>query len=789
MPRLLLGLSFSLAMISNAAAQDDALAESLRTLDARVLVLGKVRDNPLAAMLSRASKADLREANQRDLKAWQLVKTRADWEKFRDVRIQALRDSLGSYPPAPKSLKSRVVRSRPGDGYHVDNVVYESRPGLLVAANVYRPAKPTASMPGVILGLSHQRPKNTGWRQDMAMTWARAGCVVIVPDHLGHGERRAHPFVTPNDYDKPFKLEQQDYHFRHDLGMQLHLLGDSLMGWLAYDLARGVDYLVGQPGVDAKRILIVSEPAGGGDVAGVAFALDPRITAAAIMNFGGPQPEAAFPFSPDAEQTFEFTGTASWETTRNLRHSARDGFLHWTIIASAAPRKLIYNHEFYWDHDHDPVWKRLKKIYGFYGADDALVGVAGRGFVSGSAPANTHWLPINRELLYPTLERWLAIPNPKKEYENRRDEAELLGFTPDVLREFGAKPTHEILSTLGKERAEAARAKLTALKPAARRVQLRKDWSSLLGAIEPKGPARLLKFPQDDLTMGNIRVERHALMVEPGIVVPMAMLIPPHRRGTRLPTIVAIAQGGKQAFLTARPNQIAAYLNAGFAVAMPDLRGTGETSPSDSRGRGSPGNTFAAGDLMVGQTAVGNKLRDLRSIWRWLKSHPEIDAKRLAVWGDSFTPTHDAERDLRVPHGIDRPEPSEPAGALLALLLALFEDDVRAVVAEGGLIDFQSTLASPFCYVPFDAVVPGAIAVGDIPGLLLGLTPSQLRLITPVDGQNRETTRLAQVAVYAPARSAFDSDSLQIDPTAPTPAALMRWLRAATLGADPEPRN
>ena len=124
MPRLLLGLSFSLAMISNAAAQDDALAESLRTLDARVLVLGKVRDNPLAAMLSRASKADLREANQRDLKAWQLVKTRADWEKFRDVRIQALRDSLGSYPPAPKSLKSRVVRSRPGDGYHVDNVVY-----------------------------------------------------------------------------------------------------------------------------------------------------------------------------------------------------------------------------------------------------------------------------------------------------------------------------------------------------------------------------------------------------------------------------------------------------------------------------------------------------------------------------------------------------------------------------------------------------------------------------------------------------------------------------------------
>ena len=188
MLRVLLGLLLSLIIISHADAQDDALAEALRTLDARVLVLGKLRENPLAGMLGRASKADLRDANLRDLKAWQTIKSPVDWEKFRDVRIKALRDSLGSYPPPPKTLKSRVVRTRPGDGYHVDNVVYESRPGLLVAANVYRPAKPAPSMPGVILALSHQRPKNTGWRQDMAMTWARAGCVVIVPDHLGHGE-------------------------------------------------------------------------------------------------------------------------------------------------------------------------------------------------------------------------------------------------------------------------------------------------------------------------------------------------------------------------------------------------------------------------------------------------------------------------------------------------------------------------------------------------------------------------------------------------------------------------
>jgi hypothetical protein len=31
---------------------------------------------------------------------------------------------------------------------------------------------------------------------------ARAGCLVLVPDHLGHGERRQHPFGEdgPHDY-------------------------------------------------------------------------------------------------------------------------------------------------------------------------------------------------------------------------------------------------------------------------------------------------------------------------------------------------------------------------------------------------------------------------------------------------------------------------------------------------------------------------------------------------------------------------------------------------------------
>src|SRR5262249_45428438 len=146
-----------------------------------------------------------------------------------------------------------------------------------------------------------------------------------IPDHLGHGERRQHPFVDSSPH---------DYHFRYDNSQQLYLVGESLMGWLVHDLMRGVDVLLAQTGIDPARIVLISEPAGGGDVAAVTAALDSRIAGVMVNNFGGPQPETPYPLPADAEESFDYTGTGSWESTRNLRLSAREGFLPWVIVAS-----------------------------------------------------------------------------------------------------------------------------------------------------------------------------------------------------------------------------------------------------------------------------------------------------------------------------------------------------------------------------------------------------------------------------------------------------------------------
>src|SRR5262245_38502634 len=122
-----------------AERQDQGLAAKLRELEP-----GVAASDAAAADV----RARLQAANRRESEAWRALKTRADWERYRDVRLKALRASLGEFPPPPKDLKVRVTRTLPGEGFQIENLVFESRPGLVVTANLYRPDPPRQSMPG-----------------------------------------------------------------------------------------------------------------------------------------------------------------------------------------------------------------------------------------------------------------------------------------------------------------------------------------------------------------------------------------------------------------------------------------------------------------------------------------------------------------------------------------------------------------------------------------------------------------------------------------------------------------
>ncbi len=719
------------------AAEGD-LADRLSDLDARAIPADCDRAKQLPGMLRRDVDARLRAANRRETEAWSKITTRDGWESFRNVRIEWLRHSLGQFPAVPEELKVRVTRTFDGNGYAIENLVFESRPGWVVTANLYRPNMLRESMPGILICHSHHNSKTQGELQEMGVTWAQLGCLVLVMDQVGHGERRQHPFADERSFPRPFRVGRQDYYFRYNTGMQLATIGDGLIGWMVWDLCRGVDLLLARPGIDPERIVLLGAVAGGGDPAAVAAAIDSRIAAVVPVNFGGPQPETRYPLSADADGTFNYSGGGSWESTRNLRLSAQDGFLPWVIVGSVAPRGLIYAHEFAWDRERDPVWARLQTVFGFYGAVDRLSWVSGRGSVAGKPPESTHCNnigPEHRPGIYAALGRWFGIATPEQESSERRSAEELAAMTSEAAEALQPRPLWALAAELGAERAATVRDALVPLAPDARREELRRLWTSLLGDVEPQPPKVALK---DSNSLGDVSVERLALEVEPGIVVPCLLLLPAKEVFARPGVVVAFAQQGKQEFLRHCRHEIAELVDGGVAVCLADLRGTGETRPDVARGRNSSATGISSTELMLGQTLTGSRLRDLRSVVSYLRGRKELDATRIALWGDSLAPVNPNNRELAVPLDADEfPDLAEPLGGTLALFGALFEDDVRAVHARGGLTGYQALLQCPFCYVPHDCIVPAALTAGDLCDVAAALAPRPLWLQGLVDGINR----------------------------------------------------
>jgi dienelactone hydrolase len=748
--------------IAAESAAGEISAAQLRSLDGNVYRSDEDKTKEREQMLARDGRGRLQAASVRENHAWQQVKDRASWEKFRDIRLHALRASLGQFPAPQADLRVRVTRILDGDGYRIENLVYETRPGLVATANLYTPARPGGSMPGILIAHSHHAPSTQGELQDMGMTLARQGCVVLVPELLGHGERRQHPFRSSKDYGRPFRVSRQDYYFRYNAGLQLHLIGDSLMGWIVWELRRSLDLLLSRPGVDRQRILLFGAVAGGGDPAAVTAALDPRVKAVVPFNFGGPQPDYAIP--ANAERDFYYFSIADWESTRCLRLGARDGFAHWVIVGSVAPRRLIYAHEFAWDRQRDPVWPRLEMIYGWYDAAVHLEATFGKGSVRGTSPESSHCTNIgalHRTKIYPILLHWFDMPIPP-EYSKRRPAEELLCLTPEVIKDFHPRALYELAADIGMRRSADARRRRAGLDPEEQRKQLRQDWARLLGDVEPKNHPTA--HGQRKETRGSLMVEWLALEVEPGIVVPLVLLMPTSNPGKRPPVVLPLAQAGKQAFLKHRSEAIAELLTGGAAVCLLDVRGTVETRPAgDSRRHTGSSAALSATEALLGQTLLGSRLRDVRSALRYLRSRDDLDARRLAFWGDSFALTNPRDRNLAVPLEVDPfPDMAEPLGGLLALFGALFEDGVRAIYVRGGLTGYDSLLHSPFCYVPHDALVPGALTTGDLSDVASSLAPIPLRLEGLVDGLNREVSAEEAAKAYERARNAYRTRKVEV---------------------------
>jgi hypothetical protein len=161
---------------------------------------------------------------------------------------------------------------------------------------------------------------------------------------------------------------------------------------------------------------------------------------------------------------------------------------------------------------------------------------------------------------------------------------------------------------------------------------------------------------------------------------------------------------------------------------------------------------------MLGQPMLAGQLRDLRAVWQHLKRTPGINMANAIVSGGSGIAPLMSGASFNYPRRIDgRPAEPQPQAALLALLLALFEDDISGVWARRGLVSFQSGLDSQFVQIPHESIVPGVLRECDLSDLAAALAPRAVTLEGLVNARGR-------LVPLEEARSAYagGGDKLQI---------------------------
>lgn len=196
-----------------------------------------------------------------DAAAWQM---RAKW-----LRGQ-IRWAAGLLPePDRTPLRPTVTGTVEGDGFTVENVAFESRPGLFVCGNLYRPAGGNGPFPAVLCPHGHWQQgrlhhDERGSVVARCVTLARRGMVVFSWDMLGYADSARQFGHRDPEWTRP----------AHGLW------GFGPFAAQTWNSVRSLDYVAALPDVDATRIAVTGA-SGGGTQSFVLAAIDARIAVSA----------------------------------------------------------------------------------------------------------------------------------------------------------------------------------------------------------------------------------------------------------------------------------------------------------------------------------------------------------------------------------------------------------------------------------------------------------------------------------------------------------------------------
>jgi dienelactone hydrolase len=663
------------------------------------------------------------------------LRTRGELEAWqRDRRAFFLRQ-LGGLPERTP-LEARTVGRLQGTGYRVENVIFASRPGHHVTANLYLPDAP-GRHPGVIVPCGHSHDgKAAAAYQSMCILLAKHGMVALCYDPIGQGERyqmldferdHTHFLAAP-------KLPVPHPRVRHlcttehtAMGLGCILVGGNVAQYRVWDGMRAIDYLQERAEVDPDRIGCTGN-SGGGTLTSYLMALDDRIVAAAPACY-----------LTTFRRLIETKGAQDAE--QNIFGQLAFGMDEADYVIMRAPKPtLICAGRRDITFDIDGTWETFRQAKTFA----ARLGFPERVDINDADLPHGFYLP-QREAAARWLHRWLiggdrpiqevdpaAVPDPPSDTDWRDASppdwtAAELTCTPEgqVLLRSGERSVFAINADSERSLRPRRQAAWAALSADERRALVRSTIDGLAG--EPAVPAADAVAPRHvgSVARPGYRIDKVVFSAEEGIDLPALSFIPDAPGDA-----ITLYLHGTSMKADAGPGgPIEALVRQGHVVHAVELRGIGETETGHHKadyGHGSFGRDVQEIFLayLLGRSYVGMRARDVTAACRAL-----IDG---APPGDAGTA--DAAAAPRPVHLVAIGEAAIPALHAAALEPERFAS-VRLV---NMLPAWADLVASPGSHDQAVNVVHGALLHYDLPDLVeLAGGVGKVSLEAPLDAWGR----------------------------------------------------
>jgi dienelactone hydrolase len=618
----------------------------------------------------------LDRANRRAIAA---LRTKADAEAYVAGARKKIALCFGPFPPKTP-LNPRVTGRIERDAYHIEKILFESRPGFLVTANLYVPKGRKFPLPGVVASCGHSNNgKAVEAYQSFTQGLARMGYVVLIFDPIGQGERLQY---VKTDLTSRVGAGVGE-HLR--AGNQQVLVGEALAAWRAWDGIRALDYLLTRNEVDPRHVGVTGN-SGGGTMTTWLCGLDPRWTMAAPSCF-------VTTFLRNLENELPLDPEQYPPKTLALGLDMSD------FLAAMAPKPVILlaKEKDYFDvRGSEEAYRRLKRLYTLLGAS------ANIGFFAG--PTTHGYTRENREAMYGWFNRATGISDRREEPPIILEKDETLQVTPaGQVAALGSRAvwgfTREKSLWLAARRKPLGGAALAAAIPAT----LKLPGRTLVPDYRILRPLSGRRYPKKCASV-------YAVETEPGIHA-LVYMLDDEQVASRPPkplerALLYVSHESADAELREEP-LIGELIEAspGAAILACDLRGIGESRPdtcgmhSFSHPYGS--DYFYAGhSLMLDRPYIGQRTHDLLRVLDWLRS---FGCRDVHLAGKGW-------------------------GAIAATFAAVLHANVRRVTLKGAPRSFAEIAETEDYHWPLAVFAPGLLKSFDLPDCYRALEPKQLRL-------------------------------------------------------------